>query len=474
MTLAFFVFAGATQTFGATTFTVNQTGDAGDGACDASCTLRDAIGNANGIPGADEIVFSPLFNTAQTINLTSATLTISQSVTITGRGARLLTVRRAINNPINFRIFDISGAAAVSISGMTISNGNVPDGSGSGGIRNTSGGTLTLDGVAVSGNTTTAEGGGIGSAFGTTTILNSTVSGNTAGLFCGGIRVSNGSTVNIANSTVSGNSAPGASGGIVVFSTLNMNNVTVTNNRTTNGNAGNAGGVFSSSGAVVNTRNTIIAGNFALGGGRPDVGGAFNSNGNNLIGSMTTFNTVFTQPGDKTDTPANLDVLANNGGQTDTHRPLPGSEAIDAGNNCVVNQSCGANNPPVPLQTDQRGTGFFRQVGAAVDIGAFEVQFATTAASVSVSGRVVTESGRGVRNVVITMTDMLGNVRIATTTGFGYYRFENVAAGETYIFAARGKRFFFAQSAQVHSIIEETNDVNFVAGERERTVFPAN
>lgn len=84
-------------------------------------------------------------------------------------------------------------------------------------------------------------------------------------------------------------------------------------------------------------------------------------------------------------------------------------------------------------------------------------------AGVSVSGRVITESGRGITNVVVTMTDMQGNVRTATSTTFGYYRFENVAAGETYIFAASGKRFFFTQGTQVHSIMDDTNDVNLVA-----------
>jgi len=460
MTLAFFVFAGATQSISAATYVVNQTGDVSDGVCDASCTLRDAVGTANSRDTEDTIVFaSPLFDTAQTINLTSATLTISNPLTITGRGARLLTVRRAINNPTNFRIFDISGAVTVSISGITISNGRGADGLG-GGIRN-NGGTLTLNGVAVSDNATTEAGGGIRHAFGTTTILYSTISGNTAGGFGGGIRVSNG-TVNIANSTVSGNSASGGGGGIDNSSTLNMNNVTVTNNRATNGNPGNAGGVLNF-GGTVNTRNSIFAGNFATGGGgRPDLAGIFTSNGYNLVG-VTPGNGSFTKDGDLPSASANLDVLANNGGQTDTHRLLPGSDAIDAGNNCVVNQSCGTNNPPVPLQADQRGTGFPRQVGAAVDIGAFEALLAPTVASVSVSGRVITQSGRGIRNVVVTMTDMQGNVRTATTGSFGYYRFEEVAAGETYIFTARGKRFSFEQNTQVHSIMEETNDINFVA-----------
>jgi hypothetical protein len=55
---------------------------------------------------------------------------------------------------------------------------------------------------------------------------------------------------------------------------------------------------------------------------------------------------------------------------------------------------------------------------------------APTAASVSVSGRVMTASGRGIRNVIITMTDSQGNERTATTSSVGYYRFDNIAAGK--------------------------------------------
>jgi Ca2+-binding RTX toxin-like protein len=57
-----------------------------------------------------------------------------------------------------------------------------------------------------------------------------------------------------------------------------------------------------------------------------------------------------------------LEALADNGGPTQTHRLKPGSPAIDTGSN------------PLGLSTDQRFTGFNRAVGAAPDIGAFEVQ----------------------------------------------------------------------------------------------------
>ena len=91
------------------------------------------------------------------------------------------------------------------------------------------------------------------------------------------------------------------------------------------------------------------------------------------------------------------------------------------------------------------------------------VPLGPTAATVIVGGRVTTASGRGIRNVVIRLTDASGNVRTAVTTTFGYYRFADVAAGETYTITAKGKRFTFSQSSQVLNIDDDTNEVNFIA-----------
>lgn len=91
------------------------------------------------------------------------------------------------------------------------------------------------------------------------------------------------------------------------------------------------------------------------------------------------------------------------------------------------------------------------------------VSAAPTAATVSVSGRVMTASGRGIKNVRLTLTDSSGEVKMATTTSFGYYRFDDVPAGETYILSAVGKRFTFNQPTQVLNINEDTTEVNFIA-----------
>jgi hypothetical protein len=92
-----------------------------------------------------------------------------------------------------------------------------------------------------------------------------------------------------------------------------------------------------------------------------------------------------------------------------------------------------------------------------------------TAATVSVSGRVTTSNGRSISGVRLSLTNSQGNVRIATTDSSGYYRFDDVQAGETYILTATGKRYSFSQPVQVLNINEETNQVNFIANSEKRS-----
>jgi hypothetical protein len=92
--------------------------------------------------------------------------------------------------------------------------------------------------------------------------------------------------------------------------------------------------------------------------------------------------------------------------------------------------------------------------------GLFTV-LAPTAASVSVSGRVLTGSGRGLMNATVTMTDTNGNKRTARTGAFGYFRFNEVEAGQTYIFNVSSKRYSLAP--QVISVMEDVSELNFTA-----------
>lgn len=72
---------------------------------------------------------------------------------------------------------------------------------------------------------------------------------------------------------------------------------------------------------------------------------------------------------------------------------------------------------------------------------------APTAAGVSVSGRILTSGRNGIRNAVVTLTDQAGITRSAITSAFGYYRFDDIAAGQTVVISVASKRYQFEPRA---------------------------
>lgn len=86
-----------------------------------------------------------------------------------------------------------------------------------------------------------------------------------------------------------------------------------------------------------------------------------------------------------------------------------------------------------------------------------------TAANVSIGGRVTTAAGIGIGNTIVTLTDQSGNARIVLTNAFGYYLFESVEAGQSYVVAARNKRFQFTNPTQIISVKSDVTDADFVS-----------
>src|SRR3954447_8550889 len=144
--------------------TVTNTNDNGPG------SLREALGIAN---DGDTINFS----VTGTITLTTGQLMVNRNVTISGPGAPSL----AISGNAANRVFRIASNRSVTISGLTITNGNTAADDGAGIYNDHS--TLTLNACSVLGNSA-GLGGGIysdgsaGSAM--VTLNNSTFSGNSA------------------------------------------------------------------------------------------------------------------------------------------------------------------------------------------------------------------------------------------------------------------------------------------------------
>ncbi|HLM60605.1 MAG TPA: carboxypeptidase-like regulatory domain-containing protein [Pyrinomonadaceae bacterium] len=86
---------------------------------------------------------------------------------------------------------------------------------------------------------------------------------------------------------------------------------------------------------------------------------------------------------------------------------------------------------------------------------------APTTAPVTVSGRVLTLDGAGLRNARVTITAMDGEARTVLTGKSGAYRFANIEAGETYIISVASRRYVF--QPQIVFVNEDLNELNFSA-----------
>jgi hypothetical protein len=73
--------------------------------------------------------------------------------------------------------------------------------------------------------------------------------------------------------------------------------------------------------------------------------------------------------------------------------------------------------------------------------------FGPTAAPVTVAGRVVSSSGMGVRNALVSMKDNSGETVNARTNTFGYFRFNSVRTGQTYVLSVQAKGYSFQPRA---------------------------
>ena len=230
--------------------------------------------------------------------------------------------------------------------------------------RNHGGGVYTLDlnvKYSTVSNNSSGIGGGLYSA-GNTTITNSTIDHNSAA-FCGGLRMNPlNATVpaTLLSSTVSSNVSYQVAGAWVgdYDGHVRVANSTIAFNYDTSTSKYGSGLFIYGN---VEVESTIVGNNTYAGGTQPDdVGGndaAVITGGNDLFG----FSSVPPPGGTIELESPMLGVLAFNGGSTRTHMLQSGSPAINAGNN------------DANVASDQRGTGYAREIGAAPDIGAYEL-----------------------------------------------------------------------------------------------------
>lgn len=95
--------------------------------------------------------------------------------------------------------------------------------------------------------------------------------------------------------------------------------------------------------------------------------------------------------------------------------------------------------------------------------GFWHSEFGPSAAGVSVSGRVMTSDGRGIRNVRVTLVDTNSVSRTTVTSSFGYYRFDDVEAGQTSVVSVAAKRYTFATPTRIVPVQDQVTDIDFTA-----------
>lgn len=296
------------------------------------------------------------------ISLTTGELAVSKSLTISGAGARATT----IDGGGVARIFDVSGAVNVTLSGMTITGG--VSSVGGGGVAVGESSAVTLSDSAVVGNTAfgATSGGGIANNGGTLTITRSLIANNFAGGAGGGIATevvgSNGGFMTMTDSTVTGNLSASRGGG--VYENTSTHPIALTNDTLEGNSAVGGGGAFDiENQSPVSLTNTIISANHGesgaqscqFAGGSP----ASFSGGHNIEDTTPTQCMMSSALGDEVGVNPQLGELQDNGGPTDTEAIMSTSSALDAGSNAVC--------PSV----DQRGV--TRPQGAACDVGAYEL-----------------------------------------------------------------------------------------------------
>lgn len=364
-------------------------------------SLREAIAltNQNHLT-ADVISFDPSL-AGGTIHLELGELFVTDSLTLIGLGASLLTIDATandltplLNNGDGSRIFSVDDGndefeSVVAISGLTLTGGDPF--SGGGAIRNKE--DLTVTACTISGNSAVANGGGLLSLDGKLSVVDSIISGNTShkdyAQYGGGGALASFSYLKLMGTAIFGNASEAHGGG--VFSgdgETKIINSTISGNEsgTAASNFADGGGVFIGKGSdpamtrAVTIAHSTITLNNSFGAGRgvfvdpsvvsgPLVDHSIVAGnlgvGTDIVGSVTLSFSLH-------DLDPQLAPLADNGGSTLTHALLPGSPAIDAGNPLAVASLDG-----VPLY-DQRGAPFVRVFSGSgdawIDIGAFEAQ----------------------------------------------------------------------------------------------------
>lgn len=90
----------------------------------------------------------------------------------------------------------------------------------------------------------------------------------------------------------------------------------------------------------------------------------------------------------------------------------------------------------------------------------FGTACSTTAAGVSVSGRVLINTGQSLVNASVSISDENGFARTVRSSSFGYFRFDDIPAGRTYVLKVDSRHYTF--SPLVINVVDSLTEVDLV------------
>jgi len=288
---------------------------------DANLSLREAIAIANINPVADTITFASTLSGTSTLN--GSALTITDVVTITGLGASTITLDA---NGAS-RIFEIDQpvgtlSGPVFIEGLTLTGGTS---TGSGGAI-LSLERLTLFEVVITANAAVI-GGGVYST-GQLIIADSTISNNTATSGGGGVVLDTliAAPMAIARSTITNNTSGGSGGGVLALgggANVTIFDSTISDNTITAGSG--AGLALLTSGTFSLTNSTINANSISIPGGGSGAGAGI------FIGGPTSSTITTSTISANTGADAGGGVYLSSGSLTVTLSTISGNVSLSQG-----------------------------------------------------------------------------------------------------------------------------------------------
>jgi uncharacterized delta-60 repeat protein/CSLREA domain-containing protein len=491
-----------------TSFVVTKTADTNDGVCDADCSLREAITDANSDPGAETISFNVTgagcVSGVCTIAPASALPTITGAVTIDGYtqpGASANTnAMGALNTVLKI---ELNGQNAGSATGLNIAGGTTVRGLA---INSFSVG-IQLNGAGASGNSISGN------------FIGTNAAGNAALANTRGILISNGATNNRIGTNGDGtgdeaerNLISGNSFGIQIAATGTSGNVVAGNFIGTNaaGTAAlaNGTGIRISAGATNNRVGGVLTGEgntitFNMGDGvQIDTGtgnaifaNSIHSNGTttNHLGIDLGTDGVNTNDAGDTDTGANnlqnfpvLSSAIKNGATTDVTGTLDSNADATYRIEFFSNASCDSPNGNgegrtflgalTGVQPNQQFT-----FNTTVPVSGGELITATatnettndtsefsacaplapTAVSGTVTGRIIDANGLPVEGTVVKLEGTLTRKLITDTKGF--YRFENVKTNSFYVLTPERPNYSFSPAQRSFSQLGNNTEAAFTA-----------